>query len=273
MAPVTAGLKAGTVRIASPLAHEEAPRIRGEGTRESEWHQCTTLWQRPSTPLPQLLREASRLVVVAPHPDDEVLACGGLMALAAAAGVAVEVIAVTDGEACYPGERWWTPERLVAARRQELAQALDALGVTSATGASVQHLGIGDGTVQRHEQDLERLLRPLLRVGDLVLAPWRHDGHPDHEAAARAALAAASTCGARALEYPVWAWHWLRPEQTASMWQRPLLLDITTVTADKQRAIACFATQTGAVDQLHADPILPPHVLARFARNREVFLG
>jgi len=270
MAPVTPGAHAVNSEVASAPRHEEAPRIQGEGTLESAWETCATLWRLPATPLRQLLGAAVRLVVVAPHPDDEVLACGGLMALAAAAGVPVQVIAVTDGEACYPGETWWTPERLVLARRQELAQALTALGMP---GASVRHLGIGDGTVAGQEDTLERVLGALLRTGDLVLAPWRHDGHPDHEAAARATLAAASQVGARALEYPVWAWHWLRPEQVQGVWQRPLLLDITATAADKQRAIACFATQTGEVERLGAPPILPPHVLARFARNHEVFLG
>lgn len=270
MAPVTPGVHAVPSGVATARRPEDAPRIHGEGTAESAWEQCNALWQRPSTTLGQLLGDTVRLVVIAPHPDDEVLACGGLMAMAAAAGVTVQVIAVTDGEACYPGEAWWTPERLVSARRQELEQALAALG---AAGTGVRHLGIGDGKVGVHEHELERVLRALLRAGDLVLVPWRHDGHPDHEATARAALAAAAQAGARALEYPVWAWHWLPPAQVQQVWQRPLLLDISARAADKQRAIACFATQTGEVAHLRAAPILPPHVLARFARNHEVFLG
>ncbi|WP_369010244.1 PIG-L family deacetylase, partial [Salmonella enterica] len=57
---------------------------------------------------------------MAPHPDDEVLACGGLMCVATDLGLEVMVVAVTDGEACYPGESWWTPQRLRQARREEL---------------------------------------------------------------------------------------------------------------------------------------------------------
>src|SRR5690606_13482680 len=58
-----------------------------------------------------------------------------------------------------------------------------------------------------------RTRRALLRRGDLVLAPWEHDGHPDHDAVGRAALAAtAALPGLRLLRYPVWAWHWLPPD-------------------------------------------------------------
>jgi len=50
--------------------------------------------------------------------------------------------------------------------------------------------------------------------GVLLVAPWRHDGHPDHpdhEAAGRAAAAVATRTGARLLEYPLWFWHWAEP--------------------------------------------------------------
>lgn len=248
----------------------DEPQIHGDGTTEEAWERCEWLWQRPVSALDELLGGARRLLVVAPHPDDEVLACGGLMALASAAGLAVEVLAVTDGEACYPGEAWWTPERLVQARRIELRNALDALGLAA---SPIHHAGIADGGVAAGVHALRAWLQERCGQGDLLLVPWRHDGHPDHEAAAIAALSAAEMCGASVLEYPVWAWHWLQPEALQSMWEAPRLLDIHPVHAAKQQAIACFRTQTGAVPDLHADPILPPHVLQRFARPYEVFLA
>ena len=61
-------------------------------------------------------------VVVAPHPDDETLLSGGLIAHQARAGVPVIVLAVTDGEAAYPGD----PDGLARQRRREQRQALRA---------------------------------------------------------------------------------------------------------------------------------------------------
>lgn len=244
--------------------------LQGTGTQEQAWLRCQWLWQHPATSAATLLAGHARVVVVAPHPDDEILGCGGLLGHAAGQGMQVRVVAVTDGEACYPHERWWTPERLRSARRAELAAALGELGIPA---GSAFHLGIADGAVNAHEQGLEDWLQQYLQPRDLVLAPWRFDGHPDHEAAGRAACRAARTVGCRRLEYPVWGWHWLDPACAHMAWEAPELLDITDVVAAKRNAIAHFRTQTGAVPRLHSPPVLPAHVLTRFFRNHEVFLA
>jgi len=182
----------------------------------------------------------------------------------------VRVVAVTDGEACYPDEHWWTPERLRSARRAELAAALGELGIRP---GSAFHLGIADGAVSAHEQGLEDWLQQHLQPSDLVLAPWRFDGHPDHEAAGRAACRAVRAVGCRRLEYPVWGWHWLDPACAHMAWEVPRLIDISAVAAAKRNAIAHFRTQTGEVPELNSPPVLPAHVLTRFFRNYEVFLA
>jgi len=243
--------------------------LHGEGAQEEQWQDCHWLWRQPRTSLRRLLAGAQRVVVVAPHPDDEILACGGLMAGAALRGVAVQVVAVTDGEACYPDEPWWTPTRLRHARRQELREALAELGVD---GRATLHLGIADGAVAGHEQGLTDWLGQTLRADDLVLAPWKFDGHPDHEAASRAARTASRALGCKYMEYPVWGWHWLDPGCAHLAWESPQVLDITAFATCKQRAIRQFRTQTGEVEQLQSPPILPAHVLARFQRSHEVFL-
>ena len=75
-------------------------QIEGGGATEAQWAASEWLQALPLQWPEALFADAQRLVVVSPHPDDEVLACGGLMALAAQAGVAITVISVTDGEAC-----------------------------------------------------------------------------------------------------------------------------------------------------------------------------
>ncbi|PAL05574.1 PIG-L family deacetylase, partial [Staphylococcus hominis] len=83
------------------------------------------------------------------------------------------------------------------ARRRELAAAMQALGMDA---THVTSLGLPDGAVARHEADLVAHLCTCVSPGDVVLAPWIHDAHPDHEAVGRAALAAAALCGARSLQ-------------------------------------------------------------------------
>lgn len=146
-----------------------------------------------------LVPGGGRVVLVAPHPDDEVLALGGTLAQLAAAGREVVLYAVTDGDASHPGSATWTPALLRALRPVETAQALRRLGVS----ARVERLRFPDGAIVRHEEALARALD--LHDADTVFVPWRHDGHADHEACARAALAAARRQGARCIEFPVWA--------------------------------------------------------------------
>ena len=82
----------------------------------------------PVVTLADLCGNCTELLVLAPHPDDETLACGGVMQAALAAGLAVRVIVVSDGEACFgalpPADR----AVLAARRRAESVAAAKALG-------------------------------------------------------------------------------------------------------------------------------------------------
>lgn len=246
-------------------------RIEGRGTSESEWDDCLWLEALPSVEPDTVLLGARRLLVVSPHPDDEVLACGGLMQAALAQGIAVLVVSVTDGEACYPDHPQWSIARLRDARRNELVAAMQALGMDA---THVTALGLPDGDVARHETDLAVYLAARLLPGDIVVAPWMHDGHPDHEAVGRAASAAARSCGVRALQYPVWAWHWLDARAAGGPWTAAQRISMCLDSqARKRQAMAAFATQTGTVEDLDREPILPDHVLARFHRSYEVLIG
>ncbi|WP_313348023.1 PIG-L family deacetylase [Stenotrophomonas sp.] len=246
-------------------------RIEGRGTQEADWDDCVWLDALPSVEADTVLLGARRLVVVSPHPDDEVLGCGGLMQAALAQGIAVQVVSVTDGEACYPDHPRWTTARLRDARRRELVTAMQALGMDA---SHVTTLGLPDGAVARHETDLAAHLAARLLPGDMVVAPWVHDGHPDHEAVGRAARAAAISCGARTLQYPVWAWHWLDARAAGGPWTSAQRISLCTDSqARKRLAMTAFATQTGTVEDLDREPVLPEHVLARFRRAYEVLIG
>jgi len=234
--------------------------IVGEGTAEADWAR----WPGLAGLAPLDLAGAGCPLIVAPHPDDEVLGAGGLLAR-----LGGELVAVTDGEASHPGSTVLAAGRLAGLRRAETAEALAALG---RPGTVVHHLAQPDGAVD--EPLLTGQLAELLRPGRWCVATWRGDGHPDHEAVGRAAAAACGATGARLVEYPVWAWHWSGPGDGRLPFDRARRLDLDDATqAAKRIAIDCFTTQVRPLGPDPADAaVLPPTVLARFTRAFEVYL-
>lgn len=142
------------------------------------------------------------IVVIAPHPDDETLGCGALIAAAARRGLRIAVVALTDGDASHPGSKRWPPAGLAALRRAELRRALARLG---APNARLRHLGARDGDAAGTASLLH--LRATLRglQPGLVLVSSPADHHPDHRTAARLAASAASALGLPLVHYQVWA--------------------------------------------------------------------
>jgi LmbE family N-acetylglucosaminyl deacetylase len=69
------------------------------------------------------------VLVVVPHPDDESLGCGGLIASLAVTGRLFHTVFVTDGGASHPGSREWPRHRVAAQREKEAAAALAHLGI------------------------------------------------------------------------------------------------------------------------------------------------
>lgn len=118
---------------------------------------------------------ATRVLVVAPHPDDETIGCGGTLALLADAGADVRVVVATDGEATIGSPH--TPEATAARRRREAVEACAILGV----GAPV-FLGLPDGGLVEHGAALASGIAAVHDAFDpqLVLTPWPLDRHPDH---------------------------------------------------------------------------------------------
>lgn len=213
---------------------------------------------------------AGRAVVVAPHPDDETLGAGGLVRALTLAGTRVEIWAVTDGENRF-GSLSAEPARELAEQRTgETRQALRRLGVP---GVAVRRLGIADGEVSASAEDLACELAAALRPGDLCVAAWRGDGHPDHDAVGSAAAAGSARAGCQLLEYPVWAWYWADPESPTlpRASARILRLDRWAAAA-KRRAISAFASQLGPGPG-GQPPVLPAAVVRYFRRPAEVLLG
>jgi LmbE family N-acetylglucosaminyl deacetylase len=248
--------------------------IAGPGTAEAEWDAWPGWSELTSVGLDDLVPAGTRLVVVAPHPDDEVIAAGGLLSLAAAAGRSTLIIGVSDGGGSHPGSTEWPPGQLVERRRAERRAALHELGVRTDL---VCELDLPDGGISAARKILVGYLDGLVRDGDVVISPWRFDGHPDHEAttcAVHAVIAAKSPeRHAVHLQAPIWGWHWASPSggQLPAAGGAVLPLD-STAHRRKIVAMSCFTSQLSADASTGAPAILPDFVLQRLSRHREVFL-
>ncbi|MFT4173029.1 MAG: PIG-L family deacetylase [Rhodocyclaceae bacterium] len=211
-----------------------------------------------------LVPRGRRVVIVAPHPDDEVLGMGGLMMQAQARGRAMLLVAVTDGTASHPDSRLWHPARLAAVRPRETLHALRELGVSP----RILRAQLPDGAVGEHRDALRRMLDAVLRDSDVVVTTWQHDGHPDHEAVGAVCAAAAHRCGARSVEVPIWGCRRL-----AHHTGRPVHLPLdSALLARKRRAVRAFVSQLMRDATTGQAPILPAAAFHYWLRPFEVYL-
>ena len=242
-------------------AGRHAPnRIDQPGTPEDAWAAWLELERLPAA-YPLAWTSA---VVVAAHPDDEVLGVGGTMAILAAAGARLRLIAVTDGEGSHPDA---DPAVIGALRAAESAAALDRLGVRD---AEVIRLRFPDTGLAAREDELSEILREQCAGFEVCLAPWETDAHADHEAAGRAARRAARRAGQNMLTYPIWMWHWAKPGDRRVPWDRARRVSLTADLATrKESAIQAFTSQLTDRGPTEG-PVLPAGIVAHFTRRHEV---
>jgi LmbE family N-acetylglucosaminyl deacetylase len=214
-------------------------------------------------------------LVLAPHPDDESLGCGGLIAACCAAGRPPVVAILTDGSASHPGSRAYPPKRLAELRAQEVKEAVGHLGLPV---ERLIFLGARDTLAPRTGDAFARVTRHLaawLTAFDCctIFVPWRHDPHTDHEAAALIGEAAARVTNVRLLAYPVWGWTLPADNTVQDHRVGGWRLEITAHLHVKHRAIAAHASQYGAlIDDDPAGFELPADLLRVFHEPWETFL-
>lgn len=216
------------------------------------------------------------LVVLAPHPDDESLGCGALIATMRAAGLSVRVVLVSDGSGSHPGSRSHPPGKLRRLRERELAHALAALGADPARRVC---LGLRDGAVplagtRAFDQALGLLDAKLGEAPAAIATTWRHDPDRDHAAtwALARALQERLRPRPRLLEYPVQGFSLGAEARVADQPPRGFILPVDPHRERKERAIACHASQTTGLITDVEGVRLAPAMIERALARPEVFL-
>ena len=173
------------------------------------------------------------VLVLAAHPDDEVIGAGSMLAWHASRGHAVTVVHATDGAAGDPGRR---EHDIRAVRRREGIEALARLGV-----GEPRHWDLPDGELPEHLDQLAGRIAAVMReIAPRTLYSF-HGGeaHRDHRAVAAATAAAAHALPAdcRCLLYGV---NFVPPGGT--------LFDVTDVYPRCYRALQAYASQNAYID-------------------------
>ncbi|HZO24318.1 MAG TPA: PIG-L family deacetylase [Steroidobacteraceae bacterium] len=189
---------------------------------------------------------AGKVVVLAPHMDDETLGCGGTIARHAQAGAEVTVIFLTDGryggrscpEATRP-ERERLQRELIETRKQEAQLAGQILGVRSLLFLDAED------TQLRRDQHVGARLRQILQQEkpDCVYLPFFLERHVDHRAANEVLLAAVS---GTALEFQC------RGYEISTPLFPNCLVRIDTTLELKRQALSCYHSQLTDFDYVHA---------------------
>ena len=200
------------------------------------------------------ITKGENIMVLAPHPDDESLGCGGLIAQACALNRPPVVAILTDGTGSHPSSLRYPIARLRDLREQESRQAVKILGLPP---ERIHFLGFRDTAAPKSGPEfacaVNAMVR-LMRIDDcrVLCAPWLHEPHGDHEAAQIIARSAASMTGARLFSYLVWGWTLLPdailPDGQVAGWR----LDISGQLAIKRRGIAAHLSQ--CTDLISDDP-------------------
>ncbi len=215
------------------------------------------------------------LVVVAPHPDDESLGCGGLIAEACALGRHVRLIVVSDGVGSHRGSTLYPPERLKALREAETIEAVACLGLDR---DHVRFLGLPDAAVPTEGPAARKAIDAIASAvaecdARTICVTWPHDPHCDHLAAAKLVQVVGSEMNAvRVFAYPIWGWA-LPPDTDVGPRPRGQRLDVTRHLNAKRRAIFAHRSQTSSL--IDDDPNgfrLEPAMIERFINPYEIYV-
>lgn len=229
-------------------------------------------------PLPDL-HQLGPTLVVAPHPDDESLGCGGTLALLRQLGYPVHVLFVSDGTMSHPNSPTYPAERLRELREAEALEALHILGVDPACATFMRQKDTQVPTpgTPGFSEAVDRVVEGLTTLQPTtVLVPWRRDPHRDHRASWQITHEAITqlTVRPRVLEYLIWLWElgdsvaMPQPEEV-TVWR----VAIEAVFAQRSQAIAAHRSQVTRL--INDDPTgfyLSPELLTHFAQPRELFL-
>jgi LmbE family N-acetylglucosaminyl deacetylase len=219
-----------------------------------------------------------KVIVFAPHPDDETLGCGGTIAKKIREGYEVTVVVMTDGRhalsAVFGIDSDPTPQQLKHIRKEEVRRAVAILGVPE---KNLIFLDFEDGSLWQNKEEAEKTVEQILEkdlAGEIFL-PYEKDYNIDHKAANKMVLDAAREVNSSASRYKysiTQKYSRAGPilDELLNVFKHNLVaVDISEFLSLKEAAVREFRSQITIVSNKQKKPVLSE--TGRFLRNKEVF--
>ena len=219
-------------------------------------------------------------LVIAPHPDDETLCCGGAIALLRQMGYRVHVMILADGANMHPRAEFMSPGEFRNLRRAETEHALSKLGVSN---DSITFLNLADSLLpakgEAGFEEVVRLCRNKIHdlKPDTILAPWRRDLHRDHRATwqiTRQALIDEQLEDINLVEYAVWALYAENEHDLPTLEEvQPWRLDTKPVIEQKIAALNAYQPSLNLIgNEDKAERAYSSEILSHFTHPWELYL-
>jgi N-acetylglucosamine malate deacetylase 1 len=197
----------------------------------------TDFYSTAVIPIPITAPFGKSMLVLAPHQDDEIIGCGGALALQMLSGHSASVVILQDGADEHDSVSM-SREEMRELRNAESRDAARQIGIDAPIFFGLTDLRSNvDTTAAALRQIIEE------RAVDVVFTPFVLDGHPDHRACnfILAKALANLTCRVRTMQYEVW-----------SNCIPNVLVIIDQVADKKDTMLACFKFANEAHDYAHA---------------------
>jgi len=227
-----------------------------------------------------VLQEIANCLVIAPHPDDESLGCGGLISSLRQSGITVDVVFTTDGTMSHPNSQNTNTSERCIIREKEAINALIVLGVADKNisflrGKDSALPGEGEAGFSGFVKQITTLIERI-KPG-LVLVPYEFDPHRDHRASWQITMKALAVYPeVEVWQYLIWLYTLGKDQDVAPLSNIPggiQYLPITQHRELKKKAIAQHLSQLDL--QVFDDPqgfMLKDEVLQNFYGEKEFYI-
>lgn len=218
-----------------------------------------------------------RILLLAPHQDDETLGCGGLIQRCCRRKADVRVVFLTDGSVSHPNSSSHAPKERCTVRCLEAKDALATLGVEH---EKIFFLNALDSALpNRGEEGYSYYLAKVNALAaqqdsDLIICPCLADPHRDHQATWSIASDVASKRNITIWEYPIWIYE-LATEQARRLQEQKPHYCLQLSPGEQLRKIRALNCHRSQLDPLvFNDPdgfLLTPQMINHFSNRKEIF--